>query len=264
MKTTDFFLIAGPCVIESEKIILHTAERLKLLCDRLQIKLFFKSSFKKANRTKMDSFMGLNFDTAMKILLRVKDDYSLPIVTDVHESVECETVAQVADVLQIPAFLCRQTELLLSAGRTQKIVNIKKGQFMSPENMRHSVDKVLFTQNKNIWLTERGTTFGYNDLVVDFTAIPRMQKIGVPVIMDCTHSVQRPNLQTGITGGNAEMIETMCAAAISVGADGLFIETHPNPSEAKSDAASMLQLDKLERILLKCKAIKNTLNNLSE
>jgi len=261
MKNKTFFLIAGPCVIEDSENPYFIANELKNICTRLNIPLIFKASYKKANRTKIDSFIGLDKNAALEILKDIKNKFSLQILTDVHESIDCKKVAEYADILQIPAFLCRQTDLLLAAGQTGKIVNIKKGQFMSPEAMQYSVEKVYSTQNQNVWLTERGTTFGYNDLIVDFTAVPRMKKIGVPVIVDCTHSVQKPNQTIGITGGDPEMIETLALAAIATGADGLFIETHPNPKIAKSDSASMLQLDKLENILKKCIAIKSVLSN---
>jgi len=260
MQQNSFFLIAGPCVIEDAESPYFIANELKNICERLNIKLYFKASYKKANRTKIDSFTGLETNEALEILKDIKNKFSLNIVTDVHESIDCEKVAEFADILQIPAFLCRQTDLLLAAGRTGKIVNIKKGQFMSPEAMQHSVEKVYSTQNQQVWLTERGTTFGYNDLIVDFTAVPRMKKIGVPVIVDCTHSVQKPNQTIGVTGGDPEMIETLALAAIATGADGLFIETHQNPKIAKSDAASMLQLDKLENILKKCLAVRKALS----
>jgi len=255
-----FFLIAGPCVIESETLVLTVAEYLRKITDKLGIKLIFKSSYKKANRSKLDSFVGLERQKSLSILEKVRREFDLPVITDIHESWEAEEVAQYVDYLQIPAFLCRQTDLLLAAGKSGKTVNIKKGQFMSPEAMKFAVEKVYSTGNKKVLLTERGTTFGYHDLVVDFRSVPIMKSIGVPVVVDCTHSVQKPNQTDGITGGAPQMIETLALAAIATGADGLFMEVHPNPSQALSDAASQLQLDKLENILRKSVKLYNALN----
>lgn len=255
-----FFLIAGPCVIESETLVLTVAEYLRKITDKLGIKLIFKSSYKKANRSKLDSFVGLERQKSLSILEKVRREFDLPVITDIHESWEAEEVAQYVDYLQIPAFLCRQTDLLLAAGKTGKTVNIKKGQFMSPEAMKFAVEKVYSTGNKKVLLTERGTTFGYHDLVVDFRSVPIMKSIGVPVVVDCTHSVQKPNQTDGITGGDPQMIETLALAAIATGADGLFMEVHPNPSQALSDAASQLQLGKLENILRKSVKLYNALN----
>ena len=253
----NFFLIAGPCIIEDENICNTIAERVSDICKKLEIPYIFKASFKKANRTSVDSFTGIDMVEALEILKKIGKKYSVPVITDVHEAYECEIAARYVDYLQIPAFLCRQTDLLMAAGKTGKGVNIKKGQFLSPEAMKFAVDKVKSTGNNNIWVTERGSTFGYDSLVVDFTSVPRMKKIGVPVIVDCTHSVQRPNQLVGITGGDPEMIETICLAAVATGADGLFLEVHPNPAKAKSDSASMLHLDDLYPILKKCVAIRN-------
>lgn len=255
----DFFLIAGPCIIEDASICTTIAETVNNICNDLDIRYIFKASYKKGNRTSLGSFTGIGMQEGLDILSRVRDKFKIPVITDVHETFECEIAARYVDYLQIPAFLCRQTDLLMAAGKTGKGVNIKKGQFLSPEAMKFAVDKVKSTGNQNIWVTERGTTFGYDSLVVDFTSIPRMKKIGVPVVVDCTHSVQRPNQVSGITGGDPELIETMCLAAIATGADGLFLEVHPDPSQAKSDAASMLPLDDLYAILKKCVAIKNVL-----
>ncbi|MEA3450756.1 MAG: 3-deoxy-8-phosphooctulonate synthase [Bacteroidota bacterium] len=256
-------LLAGPCVIENRETTFKVADYLVNLAKELgDIELIFKSSYKKANRTKLNSFTGLNKAEALQILADIKKTYNVPIVTDVHESWECEEVAKYVDVIQIPAFLCRQTDLLIAAGKTGKTVNIKKGQFLAPEGMSFAVEKVRSTGNNNIMLTERGTTFGYSSLVVDMTSFPIMKKNNVPVIMDATHSVQIPNQTAGVTGGNPEMIETLALAAISAGADGLFIETHPNPSQALSDAGSQLQLDKIKEIIQKVLKLKQTVDKL--
>lgn len=272
------FLIAGPCAIESMDISVEIAEHVKEICDRLDIDFIFKGSYKKANRTKLDSFTGISKEEALYILKYIGGKYGIPTITDVHETIDCEEVSHHVDYLQIPAFLCRQTDLLWEAGKwAKKGVNIKKGQFMSPEGMKFQMEKVFVSSlhrigldpldkiareklmiESNIWITERGTTFGYNDLVVDMTAIPRIKKFGT-FIMDCTHSVQVPNQSEGITGGNSEMIETIALASIAAGADGLFIEVHPEPNKSSSDAGSILQLDKLESILLKCVKIRKAL-----
>ncbi len=255
-----FFLIAGPCVIESENIVFTVADYLKQVTDRLGIRLIFKSSYKKANRTKLGSFTGIDRGEALRILARVREEFDVPVITDIHESWEADEVSAYVDYLQIPAFLCRQTDLLLAAGRTGKPVNIKKGQFMSPEAMRFAVEKVYSTGNRQVLLTERGTTFGYHDLVVDFRSVPIMKSIGVPVVVDCTHSVQKPNQTVGVTGGDPSMIETLALAAIATGADGLFMEVHPNPAQALSDAASQLQMDKTESILSRCVDVYNAIH----
>ncbi|MDX2246245.1 MAG: 3-deoxy-8-phosphooctulonate synthase [Bacteroidia bacterium] len=255
------FLIAGPCAIEDRHTPLKIAQEVKAITDRLGITYIFKSSFKKANRTKLDSFTGISKPEALEILRQVREETGVPVLTDVHETWECAEVAPYVDYLQIPAFLCRQTDLLIAAGETGKGVNIKKGQFLSPEAMQFAVEKVRSTGNDRIWLTERGTTFGYESLVVDITSIPRMQKTGCPVVMDCTHSVQKPNQSTGITGGDAQLIGTLCLAAVAAGVDGLFIETHPEPSLAKSDAASMLRLDLLEDLLIRAVKVRAAINS---
>jgi len=258
----NFILLAGPCVVESEELLMEVAGQFSAISNRLKIPFVFKSSYRKANRSRSDSFSGIGDDKALEALRKVGDHFSVPVVTDIHTAEEASLAARYVDVLQIPAFLCRQTDLLHAAGRTGKWVNIKKGQFLSPESMVHAVNKVKETGNTNIWLTERGTTFGYQDLVVDFRGLPTMQAFA-PVIMDCTHSLQQPNQSSGVTGGRPELIETMARAAIAVGADGLFIETHPNPSVAKSDGANMLRLDLLEGMLerlVRLRSVVNTFN----
>lgn len=260
-KKDNFFLLAGPCVVESKELVIEVAEKVSAICKRLAIPYVFKASYRKANRTSASSFTGLGDEKALQILQKVKTDLGLPIVTDIHSPEEADMAASVVDILQIPAFLCRQTDLLVAAGKTGKIINVKKGQFVSGEAMRFAVEKIRQTGNHKIMLTERGTTFGYQDLVVDFRNIPQMQNHGVPVIMDVTHSLQQPNLTTGITGGNPEMIGTIAKAAIAAGADGLFIETHPNPSVAKSDGANMLRIDLLEDLMEKLLKIRMAVNN---
>jgi 2-dehydro-3-deoxyphosphooctonate aldolase (KDO 8-P synthase) len=247
-ETNNFFLLAGPCVVESEELVMEVAGKVKEITDRLQIPYVFKASYRKANRSRSDSFTGIGDEKALELLSRVRETFQLPVVTDIHTAEEAKLAAKYVDVLQIPAFLCRQTDLLIAAGETGKFVNIKKGQFLSPESMEHAVKKVNETGNQHVWLTERGTTFGYQDLVVDYRGIPAMRKFA-PTIMDCTHSLQQPNQSSGVTGGRPELIETVARAAIAVGADGLFIETHPNPAVAKSDGANMLRLDLLEGML---------------
>lgn len=247
----NFFLLAGPCVIEGEEMAMRIAERVVKITEALQIPYIFKGSYRKANRSRLDSFMGIGDEQALKILKKVHDTFGVPTVTDIHAAEEAEMAAEYVDVLQIPAFLCRQTDLLVAAARTGKIVNIKKGQFLSPLAMRFATDKVLEAGNSNVMITERGTTFGYQDLVVDYRAIPEMQTLGFPVILDVTHSLQQPNQTSGVTGGMPQLIETIAKAGIAVGADGLFIETHEHPAMAKSDGANMLQLDLLEGLLTK-------------
>lgn len=252
----SFFLIAGPCVVENEDLVMEVAEKVAGICQKLKIPYVFKASYRKANRTSAGSFTGIGDEAGLAIIKKVSEKFSLPVTTDVHTEKEAEMAAAYVDILQIPAFLCRQTELLLAAGRTGKIVNIKKGQFVSGEAMRFAVEKVQSTGNENVMLTERGTTFGYQDLVVDYRNIPLMQKAGVPVVMDCTHSLQQPNQTTGVTGGNPQLIGTIAKAAVAAGADGLFIETHPEPSCALSDGANMLKLDLLEELLIKLVKIR--------
>ena len=238
---------------------MEVARKVHSLCKKYGFKYIFKSSFKKANRTKLDSFSGLEENDAIEILQKIKERLKVPILTDVHETSDVDKVKSAADYLQIPAFLCRQTDLLIAAGRSGKWVNIKKGQFASPESMGFAVEKVRSTGNKKIMLTERGTTFGYRDLVVDFRSVPLMKSHGVPVIVDCTHSLQKPNRVQGTSGGDPEMVATLCRAAVAVGADGLFIETHPQPAKALSDGESMIALHKMDSILKACKKIKDAL-----
>ncbi len=245
----NFFLLAGPCAIEGEDMALRIAERITEITQRLNIPYVFKGSYRKANRSRIDSFTGIGDEKALKILRKVGETFQIPTVTDIHETTEAAIAAEYVDILQIPAFLCRQTDLLVTAAQTGKIVNIKKGQFLSPGAMQFAAQKVADAGNRNVMITERGTTFGYTDLVVDYRGIPQMQQFGYPVVMDVTHSLQQPNQTSGVTGGLPSLIETVAKAAIAVGADGLFIETHPEPSKAKSDGANMLQLDLLEPLL---------------
>ncbi len=245
----NFFLMAGPCVLENEIMGFEIAERIVKITERLQIPYIFKASYRKANRSKSDSFTGIGNEKALKILKKIGKEFNIPVVTDIHTESEAFMAANYVDILQIPAFLCRQTDLLVAAGKTGKVVNIKKGQFLNAESMIHAVTKVKGEGNPNVMLTDRGTMFGYQDLIVDYRGIPTMKKFGVPIIMDCTHSLQQPNQESGVTGGRPDLIGTIAKAAIAVGADGLFIETHPKPEIAKSDGANMLHLDRLEELL---------------
>jgi 2-dehydro-3-deoxyphosphooctonate aldolase (KDO 8-P synthase) len=256
----NFFLIAGPCAIEGEDMAFEIAEKVKAITDSLGIPYIFKGSYRKANRSRIDSFSGIGDEKALNILRKIGTHYGIPTTTDIHTDEEAAIVAPYVDVLQIPAFLCRQTSLLVAAANTGKVVNIKKGQFVSPEAMQHAVQKVRDSNNHNVWLTERGTMFGYQDMVVDYRGLPTMQNFGVPVILDCTHSLQQPNQISGVTGGRPALIETIAKAGIAVGADGLFIETHPNPSQAKSDGANMLPLEKLEGLLEKLVRIREAIS----
>lgn len=258
-NSDNFFLLAGPCVIEGEDMALRIAEKITEITARLQIPYVFKGSYRKANRSRLDSFTGIGDEKALKILHKVGETFGVPTVTDIHETHEAAMAAEYVDVLQIPAFLCRQTDLLVAAARTGKIVNIKKGQFLSPGAMQFAAQKVVDAGNRQVMLTERGTTFGYTDLVVDYRGIPQMQAFGFPVVMDVTHSLQQPNQTSGVTGGMPALIETIAKAAIAVGADGLFIETHPEPAIAKSDGANMLQLDLLEGLLTRLVRIREAI-----
>ena len=252
----NFFLIAGPCAIEGEDMAFEIAEKINEMCNRLNIRYVFKGSYRKANRSRRDSFTGIGDEKALDILKRVGEKYQIPVTTDIHTDAEAALAAAYVDILQIPAFLCRQTSLLVAAAQTGKVVNIKKGQFVSPEAMQFAADKVREEGNEQVMLTERGTTFGYQDLIVDFRGIPVMQSFKAPVILDCTHSLQQPNQSSGVTGGRPALIETIARAGVAVGVDGLFIETHPEPSTAKSDGANMLPLDRLEGLLVKLVGIR--------
>jgi 2-dehydro-3-deoxyphosphooctonate aldolase (KDO 8-P synthase) len=254
-ENKSFFLIAGPCVVENEEICFSIAEKIVKITDSLKIPYIFKASYRKANRSKASSFTGIGDEKALMILKEIRKVFNIPVITDIHNPFEAEIASQFVDILQIPAFLCRQTDLLEAAGRTGKPVNIKKGQFLSAEMMKFAAEKVKETDNDKILLTERGTSFGYHDLIVDFRNIPIMKKTGYPIVLDITHSLQLPNQPIGVTGGQPEMIEIIAKAGIATGADGIFIETHPDPKNALSDGANMLQLDKLEGLLQKLQKI---------
>jgi 2-dehydro-3-deoxyphosphooctonate aldolase (KDO 8-P synthase) len=259
-QSGNFFLMAGPCVIEGEDIALKIAEKIVNISDKLEIPLIFKGSYRKANRSRLDSFTGIGDEKALKILQKVSKEFGVPTVTDIHESDEAAIAAEYVDVLQIPAFLCRQTDLLVAAAVTGKTINVKKGQFLSAGSMKFAVEKIQESGNYNVILTDRGNTFGYQDIIVDYRGIPEMRGFGVPVVMDCTHSLQQPNQASGVTGGKPALIETIAKAAIAVGADGLFIETHPDPANAKSDGANMLHLDRLEDLLIKLIRIRKAVS----
>ncbi len=254
-----FFLLAGPCVVENSDVLFRTAETLKEVCERLKIPLVFKSSYTKANRSSVTSFTGIGHEAALELLASVKERFGIPLVTDIHTEEEAKMAAGYVDVLQIPAFLCRQTTLLIAAAQTGKVVNIKKGQFLSPEAMQFAAAKVSSQGNEQIMLTERGTTFGYQDLVVDFRSIPILKAFQYPVLMDCTHALQQPNQSSGVTGGRPELIETIARCAIAAGADGLFIETHPEPARAFSDGANMLPLHEVEALLKRLLRIRQAI-----
>lgn len=256
-----FLLIAGPCVVEDEATTYTTAEALTAICNDLRIPLVFKASYRKANRSKLSSFTGIGDRAALDILASIRSAFDVPVTTDIHSEQEAALAAEYVDVLQIPAFLCRQTDLLTAAAQTGKVINIKKGQFAGPAAMQHAVEKVFACGNDNVLLTERGTTFGYQDLVVDFRNIPAMQAFGVPVVLDCTHSLQQPNLSEGVTGGLPQYIHTLAAAGIAAGADGIFIETHPHPAQALSDGANMLPLDELRPLLEKLQRIRKAITS---
>jgi 2-dehydro-3-deoxyphosphooctonate aldolase (KDO 8-P synthase) len=259
INKNNFFLIAGPCVAESEEIVFSITDRVSSICKKLEIPYVFKASYRKANRTSANSFTGIGDEAALKLIKAAGAAYNIPTTTDIHAHEEAAIAAEYVDVLQIPAFLSRQTDLLLAAANTGKIVNVKKGQFLSGPSMQFAADKVIKAGNNKVWLTDRGNTFGYQDIIVDYRNITWMKEIGVPVVMDCTHSLQQPNQTSGVTGGNPQLIETIAKAAIATGADGLFIETHPKPAEAKSDGANMLQLDLLEPLLEKLLKIRQAI-----
>lgn len=257
---SNFFLLAGPCVVENTQMPFEIASEIKHICSQLDIPFVFKASYKKANRSRMDSFTGIGDKKALEVLKSVSDKLNIPIVTDIHSPAEADLAAEFVDILQIPAFLCRQTDLLIAAAKTQKIVNIKKGQFLNAAAMKYAVEKVRNSGNNSIMLTDRGTMFGYQDLIVDYRGIPEMQKNHVPVILDITHSLQQPNQAEGITGGRPDLIETIAKAGIAVGVDGLFLETHPKPESALSDGANMLKLDYLKDLLIRLLAIRKTIS----
>jgi|TARA_B110000914_G_C15512038_1_gene471343 2-dehydro-3-deoxyphosphooctonate aldolase (KDO 8-P synthase) len=258
-ESGQFFLIAGPCAIEDESMALNIAEKINTICDNLKIPYIFKGSFKKANRSRIDSFTGIGDDKALKILSKVGETFEIPTLTDIHEVNDAEKASNYVDILQIPAFLVRQTDLVVAAAETGKVINLKKGQFMSPESMKFAVQKVKDSGNQNAWITDRGSQFGYQDLIVDFRGIPIMREIA-PTVLDVTHSLQKPNQNSGVTGGQPKAIETIAKAGIAVGADGLFIETHFDPKNAKSDGANMLDIKKLEPLLVKLSQIRKVIN----
>ena len=262
LKYTDsgnFYLIAGPCIIEDKEMAFPIAEAILEITDKLNIPFIFKASYKKANRSRLESFTGIGDEKALKILGKVSETFNIPVVTDVHSEAEIQMAAEYVDMLQIPAFLCRQTELLIAAGKSGRVVNIKKGQFVAGKTMRFAIDKVKSTGNNNVLLTERGNMFGYGDLIVDYRNIPEMQRSGVPVILDITHSLQQPNQSSGVTGGRPDLIETIAKAGIAVGTNGIFVETHPNPADALSDGANMLKLENLKGLLKKLLRIQQAI-----
>jgi 2-dehydro-3-deoxyphosphooctonate aldolase (KDO 8-P synthase) len=263
-STGNFFLLAGPCVIEGEQMALDIAGNVSEICKRLNIPYVFKGSYRKANRSRIDSFTGIGDMEALEILKKVRNTFSIPVVTDIHSAEEAGIAADYVDILQIPAFLCRQTDLLVAAASTGKMINIKKGQFLSPEAMKYAIQKVIDAGNEQVALTERGVTFGYQDLIVDFRGIPEMKKNGCPVILDVTHSLQQPNQTAGVTGGRPDMIETIARCGIAAGADGLFMETHPEPSKAKSDGANMLRLDLVSGLLERLTILRETINKINK
>ena len=262
IDSNNFFLLSGPCAIEGEEMAMRIAEKIITISDKLEIPYIFKGSFKKANRSRVDSFTGIGDEKALKILRKVSETFKVPTVTDIHEIADAQLAAEYVDVLQIPAFLVRQTDLVVAAAKTGKVVNLKKGQFMSPESMQHAVRKVEDSGNSQVMLTDRGTMFGYQDMIVDFRGIPTM-KAYAPVVLDVTHSLQQPNQSSGVTGGRPDMIETIARAGIATGVDGLFMETHFDPSIAKSDGANMLHLDHLEKLLTNLVALRKTVNTLA-
>ncbi|MEX0986845.1 MAG: 3-deoxy-8-phosphooctulonate synthase [Bacteroidales bacterium] len=258
-QNNNFFLMAGPCVVESRELVMNTAEQIVKTARKLDIPVVFKASYRKANRSRIDSFTGIGDEKALKILAEVHSDFNVPVITDIHSAEEAEMASVYVDVLQIPAFLCRQTDILVAAASTGRTVSIKKGQFLSPASMQFAIDKVRESGNNKVIITERGTMFGYQDLVVDFRGIPAMRSFRVPVVLDITHSLQEPNHVSGITGGRPEMIETIALAGIATGVDGIFVETHPEPGSAKSDGANMLPLSQLEELLTKLVQVRQTI-----
>lgn len=261
-SSENFFLLAGPCVVESRDLCMEVAEKVKASAEKHDIPYVFKASYRKANRSRVDSFTGIGDEKALKIIAEVKEKFQLPVVTDIHSAEEAAMAAEYVDILQIPAFLCRQTDILVAAAKTGKIVNIKKGQFLAPGSMQFAANKVVDSGNSQIMLTDRGTMFGYGDMIVDYRGLVEMAEFGHPVILDITHSLQQPNQGSGVSGGRPEMIETIAKAGIAVGVDGLFLETHPDPKVAKSDGANMLHLDLLPDLLNKLTKIRKTVNNL--
>src|SRR5690554_7413841 len=257
----QFFLLAGPCAIEGEEMALRIAEEILRVTDKLKIPFVFKGSYRKANRSRIDSFSGIGDEKALKILRKVSETFDVPTVTDIHAAQEAAMAAEYVDILQIPAFLCRQTDLLVAAAETGKVVNIKKGQFLAPEAMQFAVNKVRDAGNQKVMITDRGTMFGYQDMIVDYRGIPDMQQFGVPVVLDITHSLQQPNQSSGVTGGRPQLIETIARAGVAVGVDGFFLETHPDPANAKSDGANMLKLDLLEPMLTRLAALRSVVKS---
>lgn len=262
-SSNNFFILAGPCVIEGEAIAMRIAESILSISEKYQIPFVFKGSFKKANRSRIDSFTGIGDEKALQILRKVSQTFDIPVVTDIHTEQDAEMAAPYVDILQIPAFLCRQTDLLVAAAKTGRVVNIKKGQFLAPDAMQFAAQKIIDSGNNNVMLTDRGTTFGYTDLIVDYRGIPEMQLTGFPVILDITHSLQQPNQSSGVTGGKPEMIETIARAGIAVGVDGLFLETHPDPSQAKSDGANMLHLSLLDGLMHRLVVLRRAVNEIN-
>ncbi|MFO8002371.1 MAG: 3-deoxy-8-phosphooctulonate synthase [Marinilabilia sp.] len=260
-ENNSFFLLAGPCAIEGEDMALKIAEKAVNISENLKIPYVFKGSYRKANRSRIDSFTGIGDEKALKILRKVSETFDIPVVTDFHAAHEAEMAAEYVDILQVPAFLCRQTDILVAAAKTGKVVNIKKGQFLAPEAMSFAINKVRDSGNSSVMITDRGTTFGYQDLIIDYRGIPVMQKMDVPVVLDITHSLQQPNQSSGVTGGKPELIETVARAGIATGCDGIFLETHFDPASAKSDGANMLHLDHLESLLKKLSALRETVNS---
>ncbi|MBN1132715.1 MAG: 3-deoxy-8-phosphooctulonate synthase [Bacteroidales bacterium] len=261
-ESRNFFLIAGPCVVENRDLVMKVAETISRLSEKYELPFIFKSSYRKANRSRLDSFTGIGDEKALKILAEVKREFGVPVITDIHLPEEAKMAAEFVDVIQIPAFLCRQTDILLAAANTGKTVSVKKGQFVAPSAMKFVIDKIRSTGNRKVMVTERGTTFGYGDLVVDFRSIPEMQTFGVPVVLDVTHSLQQPNQESGISGGRPGFIETLARAGIAAGADGIFLETHPEPATALSDGSNMLRLDLLDELIKKLIKIRQVINNM--